>query len=1169
MRRLAALLFTGLVVLAVAGTVTAITVSSSGGARAAGGSSVGSNTYALASASGSTSKADHDNPAAPAEYADLKDSSAQNVTRAQVLQAEAQAAAAPTSTTTNWTLVGPSNVGGRVVDLVVDPTTTPETLFVATSGGGVWKSTDQGMTFTPAWPSTYTQTLGSIARASDGTLWVGTGEANPSGGGLTFTGTGLYKSTDDGNTWTYVALNDSAAIGRIAVNPNNPNELWVAASGSISDQADYTQTGLYHTTDGGQTWTRSIVPPNSTTGAIDVAVDPSSPNIVWAALWDHKRDNGARVYGGVGSGLYRSTDDGTTWTRLNNTNISGPVCSYDDPQGTVANGRGTLTSGSPTVDITTLTAGTYTVGDRITGTNIPANTLIMGVAVPSGTISATNPIVIAMNANATGTVTTAETITDTGLGTGLNSDPSLGRIGIAIAPSNPNIVYFVSGAPYGPEKGFYSSANGEAASPSFTCGGDAYAASGYQWWFGRLWVDPNNPQHLFNADVNLRTSINGGATWATSSGPHSDQHALEWDPNNSPTCEQTTPATCVIYNGDDGGIYHSTNNGGLSGVTTPGSGTLGTPGWIHGVYEPWNQSYHLGVAQDDNSRLNTGLQDNGSVKTWANAATEPTDLTQWSTSGGGDGHWNLIDPTNHNVYYQCSQNASCSGDQDIATTLVQAVTAGSNTIDVASAAGLVAGTGTSGTSVTIGSGTTADSGKRVSAIGTAGAGPNGGTVVTLTTNLTNSHNVGESLIATISWNIQNNEVSGIMYTTDAPLALDPASAGGPSNGGGTADNVFYVGGSVLGRSTNQGKTMTAVSPVAPNTLPGPIPANEVDLGGEYSNQYGTITAIGPYANTVYVGTDTGLVWKTTNVTAATPTWTQLGTGQNGQSLLPTRWVNAIDVDPTNTNHVIVAFSGYREGYNAANIYESYDGGNTWTNISGNLPNAPVETIRYDQQDGVLYAATDLGLFYLASDNSNANTSNLSWTSLDGGLPNTPILDIQLSGDDRTLFAATFGRSVWDLPLSASVLANPGGTVAGQLALTLSSASPSFGTFAAGVGANYATSITAGVTTTAQNTSLTVADLTGVGIAGHLFNSSGPGYSLASPVQVDGSSSAVGATGTPFTNVSATQTPVVNYSQPVSNDNATIGFNQPIAATDPLRTGSYTTTLSFTLSTATL
>ena len=109
-----------------------------------------------------------------------------------------------------------------------------------------------------------------------------------------------------------------------------------------------------------------------------------------------------------------------------------------------------------------------------------------------------------------------------------------------------------------------------------------------------------------------------------------------------------------------------------------------------------------------------------------------------------------------------------------------------------------------------------------------------------------------------------------------------------------------------------------------------------------------------------------------------------------------------------------------------------------------------------------------------------------------------------------------------------------------------------------------------MTTTAQNTALTVADLSSPpGIAGYLYNASGSGYSLASPVQASGSSSAPGATGTPLSAVSQNPLALVNYSQPVSNDNVTIGFSQPIGATDPLRTGGYTKTLTFTLSTSTL
>lgn len=122
-------------------------------------------------------------------------------------------------------------------------------------------------------------------------------------------------------------LPDSGAFGRIAVNPDKPAEVWAAASGWLSPISS--QRGLYHLTNGGKDWKLALAPPNSTTGAIDVAVDPANPNIILASLWDRHRNNGAFFYGGVGSGLYRSTNDGKTWTRLNNSNITGPVCSWD------------------------------------------------------------------------------------------------------------------------------------------------------------------------------------------------------------------------------------------------------------------------------------------------------------------------------------------------------------------------------------------------------------------------------------------------------------------------------------------------------------------------------------------------------------------------------------------------------------------------------------------------------------------------------------------------------------------------------------------------------------------------------------------------------------------------------------------------------------------------
>ncbi len=178
---------------------------------------------------------DDGGPVAPADYLTQKFTSNSDVTPAQVRQAQAQAQAMP-ATNQSWQLVGPTNVGGRVTGLVVDPNSA-KTLYVAASGGGIWKSTDEGDTFRPVWPTTYTQTIGAIAMGSDGTLWVGTGEANPSGGGLTFFGNGVYRSTDGGATWTNVGLRDSGAVGSIVVDPTDPGRVFVAASGNLSGTA--------------------------------------------------------------------------------------------------------------------------------------------------------------------------------------------------------------------------------------------------------------------------------------------------------------------------------------------------------------------------------------------------------------------------------------------------------------------------------------------------------------------------------------------------------------------------------------------------------------------------------------------------------------------------------------------------------------------------------------------------------------------------------------------------------------------------------------------------------------------------------------------------------------------------------------------------------------------
>ena len=158
--------------------------------------------------------------------------------------------------------------------------------------------------------------MGALVIASNGTLFAGTGEANPGGGSITYGGGGIFRSVDGGETWQRVGLTNSGAIGRLVIDPTNPQRIFAAATGGLYNPGG--QRGVYESTDGGSTWRQVLAGDNSTTGAVDLAIDPTNPNRVFAAMWDHLREPDLRTYGGVGSGVYRSVDGGRTWQRLTN-----------------------------------------------------------------------------------------------------------------------------------------------------------------------------------------------------------------------------------------------------------------------------------------------------------------------------------------------------------------------------------------------------------------------------------------------------------------------------------------------------------------------------------------------------------------------------------------------------------------------------------------------------------------------------------------------------------------------------------------------------------------------------------------------------------------------------------------------------------------------------------
>jgi len=214
-----------------------------------------------------------------------------------------------------WRSIGPAATGGRVDDFAVARVPgAPDAIYVATASGGVFKSGNQGTSWTPVFDTVDAMmSIGDVAVAPSNAsiVWVGTGEANNRQSSSW--GDGVYKSTDAGKTWHSVGLRDTHHIGRIVIHPTNPDVVFVAAQGHL--WGPNAERGVFKTVDGGDTW-RRVLFVDENTGATDLVVDPQHPDVLFAATYQRQRKAWGFNGGGPGSGIYRSDDGGETWTKL-------------------------------------------------------------------------------------------------------------------------------------------------------------------------------------------------------------------------------------------------------------------------------------------------------------------------------------------------------------------------------------------------------------------------------------------------------------------------------------------------------------------------------------------------------------------------------------------------------------------------------------------------------------------------------------------------------------------------------------------------------------------------------------------------------------------------------------------------------------------------------------
>ena len=216
--------------------------------------------------------------------------------------------------------IGSAAMSGRVAALDAVREGKRLTIYVGAASGGVWKSVNGGTTYKPVFDKQPVQSIGAITvdPKNPQTVWVGTGEAWTRNS--TSLGDGIYKSTDGGDNWTNMGLHESERIGKIVVDPGDSNVVYVCALGKLWSDGD--ERGLYKTTDGGKTWSKILRGPNLSTGCSTLAMDPKQPKTLYAGLWDFRRtgwnfrSGGAGAEAASGSGLFKSTDGGANWTKL-------------------------------------------------------------------------------------------------------------------------------------------------------------------------------------------------------------------------------------------------------------------------------------------------------------------------------------------------------------------------------------------------------------------------------------------------------------------------------------------------------------------------------------------------------------------------------------------------------------------------------------------------------------------------------------------------------------------------------------------------------------------------------------------------------------------------------------------------------------------------------------
>ncbi|RMH20318.1 MAG: glycosyl hydrolase [Acidobacteria bacterium] len=505
-----------------------------------------------------------------------------------------------------WRSVGPVRQGGRVVDVEGVPGE-PYSFYVAYASGGLWRTDNNGGTFEPLFDFQPSIVIGDVALdpQDPDVVWVGTGENNSSRS--SYGGMGIFRSADGGRTWQSKGLVAGDRVGRIVVDPRDSNRVYVAVLGRL-----YTESGtrgVYRTTDGGSTWERVLAGENPRTGFVDLVLDPANPEVLYAAAWERFRRPWDFTEGGEGSGIYKSTDGGDSWTRL----------AGGFPRGAHVGRIGLAISKSAPQTI-------YASLDN--QEELPEELWDMG----------DHPL----SANRLRTMTKEEFLEQdpeaiedfvraNDLDTSIDGkklvkmleegELTMDELRAELADANANLFNTnIRGLE------LWRSDDGGATWRRTHDQPLRDVVYTYGYYFGQIAVDPSDAERVYLEGVPLITSGDGGKTFESVQGRdvHVDYHPIWIDPDH--------PQRILV--GNDGGVDASYDGGKT---------------WFSLDGQPVGQFYAITLDNQKPYNIYGGLQDNGSLK--GSSRTDWRAGQTWEFIGGGDGMYVQVDPRDDKTMY--------------------------------------------------------------------------------------------------------------------------------------------------------------------------------------------------------------------------------------------------------------------------------------------------------------------------------------------------------------------------------------------------------------------------------------------------------------------------------------------------------------------------------------